>query len=69
MKQMECSSRGSKFDGLCIQRYCSAYSGCNAWLFEYLTVALLSAKNTKLRQQFRPAHQQNIGKTLLGLMT
>ncbi len=31
-----CSPSASEFDVLCVQRWCSAYLGCNEWLFDLL---------------------------------
>ncbi len=31
-----CSPSASEFDVLCVQRWYSAYLGCNEWLFELL---------------------------------
>ncbi len=41
-----CSPSASGFDVLCIQRWYSAYLGCNEWLFELLPILLWPLTST-----------------------
>ncbi len=49
------SPSASGFDVLCVQRWCSAYLGCNEWLFELLSIISIQSVSRSLTYDINKA--------------